>query len=93
MDESQRTIVIRRIKRRLKVLGGLLGTIVLALLIVYFAAPQWLLRADFAWQAQRAHLAKKSVQAGDTRWSYYEGGKDGAPTLLLLHGFMDSKRV
>ncbi len=91
MDGSQRADVIGRVKRRLKVLGALLGLIVLALVAIYFAAPQWLMQAQVAWQAQRAQVEKKSVQAGDTRWSYYEGGK--GPTLLLLHGYEDSKEV
>ena len=91
MDESQRAVMIRRVKRRLKLLGILLGAIVLALIVIYFAAPQWLMRAQVDWQARRAHVSEKSVQAGDTRWSYYEGGK--GPTLLLLHGYGDSKEV
>ncbi|HJU26340.1 MAG TPA: alpha/beta hydrolase [Rhodanobacteraceae bacterium] len=91
MDEAQRALMIRRIKRRLKVLGVLFGAILLALLVVYFAAPQWLMRAQMDWQVRRAQLTEKSVQAGDTRWSYYEGGK--GPTLLLLHGYRDGKDV
>ncbi|HJU06879.1 MAG TPA: alpha/beta hydrolase [Rhodanobacteraceae bacterium] len=91
MAEDQRAIVIARVKRRLKILGALLGLIVLALIVIYFAAPQWLMRAQVDWQARRAQVSEKSVQAGDTRWSYYEGGK--GPTLLLLHGYEDSKEV
>ncbi|HEX6613911.1 MAG TPA: hypothetical protein VF022_08630 [Rhodanobacteraceae bacterium] len=45
MDATQRSILIRRVKRRLAVLGVLVGFIVAVLAIVYFAAPQWLLRA------------------------------------------------
>ena len=93
MDESQRTILIRRIKRRLAALGVLVGFIIAVLVIIYFAAPQWLLRAAEMVQAQRAGLQTKSVQAGDTRWVYYEGGKDNAPTLILLHGYMGNKET
>jgi pimeloyl-ACP methyl ester carboxylesterase len=91
MGAAQRAMVVSRVKRRLKVLGVLIGTIALALVIVYFAAPRWLMRAADQYNAQRAHLSEKTVQAGDTRWSYYEGGK--GPTLLLLHGYMDDKEV
>ncbi|SRR5579883_25434 len=91
MAEDPRAIVIARVKRRLKILGALLGLIVLALIVIYFAAPQWLMQAQVDWQARRAQVSEKSVQAGDTRWSYYEGGK--GPTLLLLHGYEDSKEV
>lgn len=91
MQENQRAMVIRRVKRRLKVLGAMLGGIVLALIVIYFAVPQWLMQAQVDWQARRAQVSEKSVQAGDTRWSYYEGGK--GPALLLLHGYEDSKEV
>jgi pimeloyl-ACP methyl ester carboxylesterase len=91
MDPSQRAILIGRVKRRLKIVGALLGLIVLALVVVYFAAPQWLMHARVDWEARHAHLQEKSVRAGDTRWSYYEGGQ--GPTLLLLHGFGNGKEV
>lgn len=93
MDEAQRKVLIRRVKRRLAVLGVLVAFIVAVLAIVYFAAPQWLLRAAERVQAQRAGLQTKSVQAGDTRWVYYEGGKRDAPTLVLLHGYMGNRQA
>ena len=93
MDDSPRMLLIRRVKRRFAVLGLLVGFIFAVLVIIYFAAPQWLLRAAEMYQAQRAGLQTKSVQAGDTRWTYYEGGKDGAPTLVLLHGYMGNKEA
>ncbi|HET6914307.1 MAG TPA: alpha/beta fold hydrolase [Rhodanobacteraceae bacterium] len=93
MDESQRAVLIRRVKRRLAALGVLVGFVVAVLVIVYFAAPQWLLRAAEMYQAQRAGLQTKSVQAGDTRWVYYEGGKADAPTLVLLHGYMGNRQA
>ena len=40
---------------------------------------------------KKVHLAQKTIDAGDTRWSYYEGGH--GPTLLLLHGFVSTKNV
>lgn len=93
MDESQRAILIRHARRRLAALGVLVGFVLAVLAIIYFAAPQWLLRAAEMYQAQRAGLQTKSVQAGDTRWVYYEGGKTDAPTLILLHGYMGNKEA
>ncbi len=91
LDESQRTMLIQRVKRRLKILGALLGAVVLMLVVIYFAEPQWVLRADDAWQAHQAELDKKTIQAGDTRWVYYEGGH--GPPLVLLHGYMGDKET
>ncbi len=77
--------------RRLKFLAWLLALLAIVLGGSYLFAPQWLLQANFAREAMAAHLDKHSVQAGDTRWSYYEGG-DG-PTIVLLHGFASDKTV
>jgi len=92
-DQPPRQILIRRVKRRLKLLGLLVACVVAVLAIIYLAAPQWLLRAAEMYQAQRAHLSEKSVQAGDTRWVYYEGGNRNGPTLVLLHGYMGNKEA
>lgn len=91
LDESQRATLLARVKRRLKILGALIGVIVLALLVIYFVAPQWVLRADNAWQAHQAQLDKRTIQVGDTLWVYYEGGH--GPPLLLLHGYMGDKET
>ncbi|HET8745253.1 MAG TPA: alpha/beta fold hydrolase, partial [Ramlibacter sp.] len=72
-------------------LGVAAAVIGLALGTCYLAAPQWLMRAQVARQAMAAHLDKRSVQVGDTRWAFYEGGE--GPTLVLLHGYASSKEV
>ncbi|OOG59433.1 alpha/beta fold hydrolase [Rhodanobacter sp. C03] len=77
--------------RRLKFLAWLAAILVIVLGGSYLFAPQLLLRANFMREAMTAHLEKHSVQAGDTRWVYYEGG-DG-PTIVLLHGFAANKEV
>ena len=77
--------------RRLKFLAWLVAVLAIVLGGSYLFAPQLLMRANFMREAMAAHLAKHSVQAGDTRWVYYEGG-DG-PTIVLLHGFAANKEV
>lgn len=81
----------RLLMRRLKFLAYV--AVVLAVLLggSYLFAPQWLMSADIKRQMMAAHVEKHSVQVGDTRWVYFEGGQ--GPTLVLLHGFAASKEV
>jgi pimeloyl-ACP methyl ester carboxylesterase len=81
----------RLLLRRLKFLAIVVVLLGVLLGGSYLFAPQWLLRANTARQAMAAHVAAKAVQAGDTRWAYYEGGE--GPTLVLLHGFAADKTV
>jgi pimeloyl-ACP methyl ester carboxylesterase len=77
--------------RRLKFFGVLVALVVLLLGGSYLFAPQWLLRAHVMRQAMTAHVEKHTLRAGDTTWSYYEGGQ--GPTLVLLHGFAADKTI
>jgi pimeloyl-ACP methyl ester carboxylesterase len=88
---SPRPLWQRLLLRRLKFLA--VAAVLLAVLLggSYLFAPQWLMRANAARKAMAAHLEKKAVQAGDTQWSYYEGGE--GPTIVLLHGFDSRKEV
>ncbi|HUA80887.1 MAG TPA: alpha/beta fold hydrolase, partial [Dyella sp.] len=81
----------RLLIRRLKFLGMLAALLIAILGGTYLFAPQWLLQANTWREAMNAQLQKHSVQAGDTRWVYYEGGQ--GPTILLLHGFAARKEV
>jgi len=81
----------RMLFRRLKFLGVLVALAVLLLGGSYLFAPQWLLRAHLMRQAMSAHVEAHTLRAGDTTWSYYEGGT--GPTLVLLHGFAADKSV
>jgi pimeloyl-ACP methyl ester carboxylesterase len=90
-SSSTRPLWQRLLLRRLKFL------VVVALVLgigaggVYLFAPSLLLKADAARLAMTAHMDKKTIVAGDTTWSYYEGG-DG-PTIVLLHGFAANKET
>jgi abhydrolase domain-containing protein 6 len=81
----------RMLFRRLKFLGVLVALVVIVLGGSYLFAPQWLLRAHVMRQAMAAHVEEHALRAGDTTWSYYEGGQ--GPTLVLLHGFAADKTV
>lgn len=91
-SKSSATALRKRLLwRPLKVLAWLLAVLVVALAGSYFFAPQWLMQAAVMRQAADAKVERHSVQAGDTRWVYYEGGT--GPTIVLLHGFASSKEV
>lgn len=75
--------------RRLRFLAWLAGFLAIVLGGSYLFAPQWLLQANLKREAMAAHLDTHAVQAGDTRWAYYEGGE--GPTIVLLHGFASDK--
>lgn len=81
----------RLLIRRLKFLGILAALAIVLVGGSYLFAPQWLLNANTWREAMNAQLEKRSVQAGDTRWVYYEGGQ--GPTIVLLHGFAARKEV
>ncbi|HET7561505.1 MAG TPA: alpha/beta fold hydrolase [Rhodanobacteraceae bacterium] len=85
-----RDALLARVARRLKILGGACIALAVIGLAVYFIAPQWLLDGAVQYQTWRDGLHEKSVQVGDTRWVYVEGGKQDGPTLVLLHGFAGS---
>jgi abhydrolase domain-containing protein 6 len=89
MDSPTRPLWQRMLLRRLKFLGVLVALLVVVLGGSYLFAPQWLLRGQVMRQAMSAHVEEHAVRAGDTHWSYYEGGE--GPTLVLLHGFGTDK--
>ena len=88
---SSRPLWQRLAIRRLKFLGYTAALLIVVLGGSYLFAPQWLMQADVKRQAMAAHVDEHSVQVGDTKWVYFEGGQ--GPTLVLLHGFAASKEV
>jgi pimeloyl-ACP methyl ester carboxylesterase len=82
-----RNVVLARVAFRLKVLGGVAIALAVLGLGLYLLAPKVLLQGAIAWQTWRAGLHQQTVQVGDTRWAYVEGGKKNGPPLVLLHGY------
>ena len=86
-NHPARDVLLARLARRLKLLGGVVIALAVIGLGVYFIAPGAVLRGAIAWQTWRDGLHQQSVQVGDTRWVYLEGGKKDGPPLVLLHGY------
>ena len=86
-NNPTRDVLLARFAWRLKILGGVVIALAVIGLGVYFIAPSVVLRGAIAWQAWRDGLHQQSVQVGDTRWVYLEGGKKDGPPLVLLHGY------
>jgi pimeloyl-ACP methyl ester carboxylesterase len=77
-----------------------IGLPVLAILVVAVLGatwlqrrdPLWLVRLEFARQRRAAGLRRGTVQAAGHRWVYaHRDGPDGAPLVVMLHGFTGSK--
>lgn len=83
MDALERSTL--RHQTRSRRLTRLLSAIVAITTFAVLGAAQATPRTDFP-------LKTRSILAGDTTWSYYEGAKNG-PVLLLVHGFSSNKNV
>jgi abhydrolase domain-containing protein 6 len=73
-----------------------LALIIFAIFVFATFAVYWLFpRPILYWVRDRlrakGRLALKSVRVGAHDWPYLEGGPDGAPPLLLIHGFGGDK--
>ncbi len=82
---TERPLWQRLVLRRLKMLAGVVLIVVVLGGGTYLLAPQWLMHANNWRRAMAAGLSTHTLQIGDTRWTYYEGGK--GPTIVLLHGY------
>jgi pimeloyl-ACP methyl ester carboxylesterase len=90
-SSDSRPLWQRLLLRRLKFLIVVALVLGIGAGLVYLFAPSLLLKADAARLAMASHVEEKSVVAGDTTWSYYEGGN--GPTIVLLHGFAANKET
>lgn len=91
LSPSVRPLWQRLLLRRLKFLVVVAVVLGVGAGVVYLFAPSLLLKADAARMAMQAHVEKKTVKAGDTNWSYYEGGE--GPNIVFLHGFAANKET
>lgn len=79
-------------RRRLRVVLAAVAVLLAGLLLLAWASPETLLRAEFARQRWLAGAGLVQVQAAGHRWSVLESGQPGSgPTVLLVHGFAGSK--
>jgi pimeloyl-ACP methyl ester carboxylesterase len=88
MDTRQRFSLFHTIRSSRYIL---LFSVILILATLPFSGTAHSTPADINPTA-KSSLQTRSIQAGDTTWSYYEGEKNG-PVLLLVHGFSSNKEV
>ncbi|MNO97109.1 Lipase 1 precursor [compost metagenome] len=88
MDIRQRFSLFHTIRSRRHIL---LFTAILTLAILPFSGTAHSTPSDINPTA-KSSLQTRSIQAGDSIWSYYEGEMNG-PVLVLVHGFSSNKDV
>lgn len=68
-----------------------LFSLLLATAALLYLSPAVLLAGMQLVERQRAGLSLEQIAVGDLNIHYYEGGPDGAQTLLMVHGFAANK--
>ena len=76
---------------RKKLLIGIPAALVLGVLVVYNFFPGVVLRLAIWAERSSANLTHKQVQVKKITYHYLEGGKAGAPTVLMVHGYGGDK--
>lgn len=72
-------------KRWMKVVLGVIGTLVVAAAVIWFAAPGLVVKAYTAAEMRKAGLSQKWTKVGDHIVHYLEGGT--GEHVVLVHGF------
>ncbi len=79
-------------KKILKIIGGVIAILLIAVAVVYFFFPKLLVDQTNASYASAANLEKKSVLVNGYTVNYYESkASDDKPDFVLLHGMGDDK--
>jgi abhydrolase domain-containing protein 6 len=79
--------------RKVRILLIAIVTLLLASSVVLWRNPYAIISGDFTRQRIAAGLSKAHVQVGDHRWvyAYSDDAPEGAPVVVMLHGFTGSK--
>ena len=79
-------------KKILKIIGGFIAILLIAVAVIYFFFPKVLVDQTNASYASVANLEKKSVLVNGYTVNYYESkASDDKPDFVLLHGMGDDK--
>lgn len=79
-------------KKILKIIGGFIAILLIAVAVIYFFFPKVLVDQTNASYARVANLEKKSVLVNGYTVNYYESkASDDKPDFVLLHGMGDDK--
>jgi pimeloyl-ACP methyl ester carboxylesterase len=79
-------------KKFLKIIGGIIGVLVIAVAVIYFFFPKVLVDQTNASYARAAGLEKKTIEINGYTVHFYESeGEDDKPDFVLVHGMGDDK--
>lgn len=79
-------------KKILKIIGGVIAILLIAVAVIYFFFPKVLVDQTNASYASVANLEKKAVLVNGYTVNYYESkASDDKPDFVLLHGMGDDK--
>ncbi|GAA3521614.1 hypothetical protein GCM10022393_40040 [Aquimarina addita] len=79
-------------KKILKIIGGIIGFLMLAIGIIYFFFPQKLVDFTYSQNAISADLKSKNILVNGNKTHYYTNNNTSAKdTLVLVHGLGDDK--
>lgn len=79
-------------KKILKIIGGLVGLLLVGAVTIYFYFPQVLVDMTNSQNANAANLESKTISVDGYKTHYYtNNNKQAKDTLVLLHGLGDEK--
>lgn len=72
-------------------LGLLLLTIITVLLISYFVFPQWIVKGFYNFELRKGGFKTETLTIDGETYYYLDNHRYDLPTLVLLHGYSDTK--
>jgi abhydrolase domain-containing protein 6 len=75
----------------MKKIASIILSILIALVIIYQAFPQWILSAKNYVELKKGDFKTETIDLNGKTYYYLDNHRKDLPTLVLLHGFSDRK--